>query len=83
MTLGGYGMADLHRGFVSHHEREIYLDRVLTNRYCLERRADLDLGLDYGWPETIPFEDLADRIRFVLVNLDWYEIKYFEMPIIS
>ncbi len=82
MTLGGYGFADFHRGFKTHHEREIYLDRVLTLRYTLERRADLSLDLDYGWPEVIPHEDLADRITFILGKLDWYQVKLFMMPII-
>ena len=83
MTLGGFGNTDLHRGFESPHEREIHLDRVLTNRYHLERRSDLNLDLDYGWPEIIPHQGRADRITFVLGKLDWYEVKLFEMPIIT
>lgn len=82
-TLGGYGLQDLNRGFESHHERTVYLDRVLTNRYCLERQKDLDLDLDYEWPEAIPYEDKEHRIAFVLGKLDWYELKSFMMPIIK
>jgi hypothetical protein len=82
-TLGGYGLQDLSRGFESAHERFVYLDRVLTNRYCQERIHDLELGLDYGWPEAIPYEDLEHRINFVMSKLDWYELKYFMMPIIK
>ena len=59
------------------------MNRVLTNRYILERGADISLGLDYCWPEVIPHEDLADRISFILSHLDWYNLTYFEMPIIT
>jgi hypothetical protein len=73
----------MRRAFHNQEDRAKYIDQVLTNAYVRERSHDLDMDLDYGWPEAIPYEDLEHRAQFILRHLDWYTVDQYMMPVIG